>query len=232
MPTDFERELSGLLQSLTPEPPDHLAFPRVSTLPPITGIDAEAAVVELTTAPGSGAGIRRRWSVIAAAAAVVALATGVIALTEVGSSNGPPTRQPVGTGVQTPTTSNAVPPCRNNEIVVSQGSDGLATHGRAGSADVIFRNDGPRECALTIPSASIGPDTTGGMPFPRNSGTVRIPGHGQLILTAHVRITGRCETVAHGLRINVIDGPWTYSAWLRVAGCTLQPVRLTERIVG
>lgn len=231
MSTEFERELSELLHSVTPEPPDHLAPPRVTTLPEADV--ADATVIDLTTGPADMPGRRHRWQILAAAASVTALAAGVVGLTQIDYGRHPTAHPPVGTAISTPTTSNAAtaPICRNDQIVISQGPTGFVTHSGTGSIEANYRNQSATPCTLSLPTATIGMDVTGGTPFPAAGGTLQIPRHGQLVMTAHVRVIGRCRTVQHGLRINFIDGPYTYSFWLRVAGCTLTPLRLTQHVV-
>ncbi|MDQ1553603.1 MAG: hypothetical protein QOK46_681 [Microbacteriaceae bacterium] len=94
------------------------------------------------------------------------------------------------------------------------------------------RNDGATSCAWVLPTVAIGTETTGGTPFPASAGTVHIPGHGQLVMTAYVRVTGQCRADKQGVHINMVEGSFTYSFGLRVADCTLTPLRLTHRIAG
>lgn len=231
MLTDFERELSELLHTVTPEPPDHLASPRIATLPEARPVADDATVIELVTGTQHAASRRHRWSALLAAAAVAALAGGVVALTQLGNS-GHRAPQRVGTAppTNTPTTNVGLPQCRNSQTVISQGPQTFATHGSSGAAHMAYQNKGAQACALTLTSVTIGPDTTGGTPFPGSAQTFRIPGHGQVIVSAHVRVSGQCQTVRHGLRINLIQGGWTYSSWLGVSGCTLTPQRVTHRV--
>jgi hypothetical protein len=232
---DFERELAELLHAVTPEPPEHLTPLRMATLPDARPPGEDAAVIELTTAradahPPSG---RHRWPAIAAAAALAAVIAGVVALVQTGYFRDSRTPQPGATGNIRPTTSAAptVPNCRNAQLVITQGSVGLVAHGRTGSAEMIYRNKWRGPCALALPAAAIGAESTGGTAFPQLAETVRLPGHGQLVLTAHVRVTGRCQRVDHGLRINLNEGGWTYSSELGVSGCTVTPLRLSHRVV-
>jgi hypothetical protein len=228
MRTDFETELSRLLQAITPEPPEHLAAPRVASLPEVVPGDADAAVLELTTGTAHAPPRRRLWPVAVAAAAVVALAAGVIALARFGDSGGPAAHRPAGVTDSTP----AVPPCRNAQIVVSQAAPRFVTHGRTGVARLIYHNAWATQCELPLPSVSVGTGTTGGAPFPASGATVRIPADGRVVLTAHVLVAGRCRAVEDGLRLNAADGPWTDSVSLGVTGCTLTPVRVTHRAAG
>lgn len=230
MLTDFERELSELLHTVTPEPPDDSAPPRVAALPVASRADAGAAVIEL--APGTGQAPRRRhrWPAVLAAASVAALVSGVLAAIQIGNAGHPATHRSAGTS--TPTTTNAatLPRCRNDQLVIN--GNRFTTHGHAGTGGFIFRNTGAKRCALVLTAVTIGPQPTGGTPFPASADTVRIPGHGKVLFTAHVRVTGQCRTVKQGLRINAIEGPWTYGIGLGVAGCTLTPLGLTHRVVG
>ncbi|MDT5103488.1 MAG: hypothetical protein QOI25_1001 [Mycobacterium sp.] len=228
MDTDFERELSELLHAVAPEPPDSLAPPRVAALAQASRADAAATVIEISPATGYTGRRRRRWPTVAAAAAVAALGAGVVAVTQIGfTDHHPATSQPTGTN-QAPT----VPQCRNNQVVVGQGRHGFATHNHLGTAQLSYGNRWATPCGLAFPTVAIGTESTGGTQFPANSETVSIPGHGQLVITAHVRVTGQCQTAADGLRINAIDGPFTYSYWLGVTGCTLTPLRLTHQVIG
>jgi hypothetical protein len=225
MPTDFERDLSELLHTVTPEPPDDLAPRHVAALSEGSGADAGAAVIEL--APGTKHASRRRhvWPAVLAAASVAALIAGVLAAIQMGNTGHP------ATSMVTPTTNAAtVPQCRNNQVVIS--GDRFTTHGRAGTGGFTYRNKGTTRCALVLTAVTISAEQTGGTPFPGSAETIRIPGRGKVIFTAHVRVTGRCRTVKQGLRINAIEGSWTYGIGLGVAGCTLTPLRLTHRVIG
>jgi hypothetical protein len=233
MSTDFERELSQLLHSVTPDPPAHLASPHVRTLQDLTSAKADAMVIEL--APGAvREHLRRdRWSLAAAAAAVAALAAGVIALIQGSGSDDPSTRPPAG---QVTSNATTVPPCRANQLVLEDGPP-LATNGPAGTAHFSYLNRGAGPCEAPAPSVAItvtvGAEPTGGWRFPTAARPVRIPGHGQIVFTALVRVTGRCHTVTDGgFQINVTAGSTTGSYSLGVTGCALTPVDLTYRVVG
>jgi hypothetical protein len=230
MPTDFERELSALLNSVTPEPPEHLSAPRVATLPELSRTDADADVIELSTATTKQEpGRRYRWPAVLAAAAVAALAAGVVAIIQLG--DGQATHQPIGS--PTPTSNTAtVPPCRNSQIVISQGPHLFATRGRAGAAQVTYTNRSPKQCLLALPSVTIGPDTTGGRPFPASHASVRLSSQAHLVITAHVQVTGQCRTVKDGLLINLSQDGWTYSSSIGVTGCILTPLRVTHHVIG
>ena len=229
MLTDFERELSELLQTLTPEPPDHLAAPRVATLPEASPVDDETTVIELVSGTQQAPSRRNRWTALLAAAAVGALAAGVVALTQLGNSDHK-APGPVGTA---PPTNVGLPQCRNSQTVISQGPHMFATHGSAGTVQATYRNTGAKACTVTLTSVTTGTETTGGTPFPGSAQTIRIPGHRQVVLTAHLGVAGQCEPLRHGLRINLIqDDGWTYSFWLNVTGCTLTPQRVTHHVAG
>ena len=232
MPTDFERELSALLNSVTPDPPAHLSAPRVATLPEVTRPDTGADVIELPTATTPET-IRRwhRWPTTLAAAAVAALAAGVVAIIQLGDSGHPATHQPINSGPPTSPAATA-PACRNNQIVISQGPNGFATHGRAGTAQITYTNRSPKECLLALPSVTIGPDATGGRPFPASRASVRLSSQAHLVITAHVRVTGQCRSVKDGLLINLGQDGWTYSSSIGVTGCTLTPLRVTHHLIG
>jgi hypothetical protein len=84
---------------------------------------------------------------------------------------------------------------------------------------------------MLLPTVAIGVQSSGGLAFPASGGTVRIPSDGKLVMTAHVRINGRCRTVDDGgLWLNATMGPGTYSYRLGVTGCTLTPLRLTQHV--
>lgn len=226
MPTDFERDLSELLHALTPEPPDDLAPPRAAALLGRSEADtAGAAVIELVPATDHAPRRRRRWPAVLSAASVAALIVGVLAAIHVGN-----TGQHPATSVVTPTTNVAtVPPCRSNDLVISDNR--FTTHGSAGTGGFTYQNTGTRRCALELTAVTVGAQQTGGTPFPGSAETIRIPAHGKVVFTADVQVTGRCRKVTQGLRINVIEGSWTYSIGLGVAGCTLTPLRLMHRVV-
>lgn len=230
MPTDFERELSALLNSVTPDPPGHLSAPRVATLPEVSRTDADADVIELSAATTKQEPSRRyRWPAVLAAAAVAALAAGVVAIIQLG--DGHATHQPIGS--PTPTSKTAtVPPCRNSQIVISQGPNESATHGRAGAVQMTYTNRSPKECLLALPSVTIGPDSTGGRPFSASGDSVRLSRQAHLVITAHVRVAGQCRSVKDGLLINLSQDGWTYSSSIGVTGCTLTPLRVTHHLVG
>ena len=230
MPTDFERELSELLHTVTPEPPDHLAPPRVATLPDASPADAEATVIELVPATGHAPRRRHRWSVLVAAAAVAALAAGVIALIQTSNSG----HHPPGNHSPTTTNTPTAPLCRENQFAMGDGPP-LARHGRAGIAHFSYLNSWATPCERRAPAVwitvAIGAEPIGGWHFPANAEPVQIPGHGQVVFTAHFRVTGRCHTVRDGgFSINVKLGATTGSWSLGVAGCRLTPLRVTQQI--
>lgn len=254
MPTDFERQLSELLHTVTPEPPDYVASPRgvrraelsraeasqadasqtEASPADASPADAAAAVVELAQ---TGHPRRRRWTAILAAAAVAALAAGVVAATELGTAGHHAPHQSPAAGPMTTTTASRTAPnaggtrrCSSDQLAVAR--NGFTVHGRAGTARLSYRNSWAKPCALKLPAVAIGTDPTQGTPFPASAQTVQLPGHRRVVITAHARVTGRCHKVRHGLRINVTRGPFTYSFPLRVTGCTLTPLRLTRRIAG
>jgi hypothetical protein len=230
MPTDFEHDLSELLHALTPQPPDDLAPPRVRALPEASRAGADAAVIELTPGTEDAPRRRRRWPAILAAASVAALAAGVVTLVQTGNLGHPLTHHSAGRpNVET------VPQCRENQFVMEAGPP-LARQGRSGTAHFSWDNRWAKRCAVSSRSVAItattGAEPIGGWRFPVNTQSVQIPGHGRVIFTAHVRVTGRCQTVKDGgLRINVTHGATTASWSLGVTGCTLTPLRLTHRVI-
>jgi hypothetical protein len=226
MPTDFERDLSELLHTVTPEPPDDLAPPRIATLAEATGAGAHgAAVIELVPGTELEPRQRRRWPTVLAAASVAALIAGVLAAIHVSNSGHP------AAGKVTPTsTVAATPPCRSDDVVISD--EPFTVHGRTTTGGFTYRNTGATPCTVVLTAVTIGAGQAGGTPFPGSAETVRIPADGKVVFTARVRVAGRCRTVKEGLRINVIEKSWTYGIGLGVAGCTLTPLRLTHRAVG
>jgi len=231
MTIDFERDLSELLHTVTPEPPEGLAPPRVATLRETSRTDAGATLIELTPRPDPALSRRRLWPAALTAAAVASLAAGVVALTQIGN---PSTHQSPGTRVTSPNQSHVTTgtPCNNDQLVLSQSPHVFTTQGSAGTAQLIYRNTRSTRCTLVLPSVTIGAEVTGGTPFPTNGESVVIPGKGQLVIAAHVQVTGQCRKVTQGVRINLIRGGFTYSFWLGVTGCTLTPVSVTHQVVG
>lgn len=252
MRTDFERDLSELLHTVTPEPPHHLASPRVSALPQARQADAD--VIELVTHTEHAATRpHRRWPAFLAAAAVAALSAGVVALIQTGNDSHPhpgtrhsaaasPT---INTGMPTKTPSAAaVPSCQEQRQLVSLASFSLAAHGNPNTATYRFgfRNRWANPCALALVSVKIGRDVlpSGTIPradaeFPASTLTVRIPGDGRVVYTAHFRVTGRCRTVKDGnggLALYVDAGHQGNILGLGVTDCTLTPLRLTHQIKG
>jgi hypothetical protein len=115
---------------------------------------------------------------------------------------------------------------------VTAGPQPFVQHGRAARAQVIEQNRFATACATGLPTVSVGLQASGGMPFPAATRTVRIPGHGRLVITGQLLVTGSCRAAEQGMRINVSGGGWTYSLPLGVAGCSLRPLRMTYRVVG
>ena len=234
MPTDFERELSALLHDATPEPPGSMAAPRVATLLHLSGTDADADadVIELSTATAPELARRHLWPTVLTAAAVAVLAASVVAIVRLGGNgHDPSANPPAGDGTPTPRSSvSSVPPCRNSQIVISQGPHVFATHGRAGTVQVTYRNQSPKRCELPLPSVAIGPTPSGGQPFPASRGVVPLASQARLVITARVQVAGQCQTVTDGLRINLSQGSWAYSWPLGVTGCTVTPLRLTHYV--
>lgn len=235
MPTDFERDLAELLHTVTPEPPDHLASPDAAALRQAPADDNPADVVELAPRPARRSG---RWRTFAAAAVVVALgAAGVLTLNEIGTlrPDTPTVARPVTAGA--PTTATTVPTCTSDQVVISS-VVGRPNHGlltiNGGTATTGFRYDNSRakRCALTLASVAIGTGPTGGTRFPGSAQTVELPGHGTVVFTAHLGVSGRCRTVDGGRTLIIDRGPVTYSWGLGVTGCTLTPLRVTHRAVG
>jgi hypothetical protein len=233
MRTDFERELTALLHTVTPEPPDDLAAPRVATLPAAGRTDADATVIELTADTRYRPSRWHRWPVLASAAAVAALAAGVVAVIAYAGHSG--AHRPAGPDPAishiTPKVAT-VPMCRTDQLVITDSPNAFTRHGRTGVAEAIYRNDSATRCALAMPSVAIGTTASGGTPFPAIGGNVRIRSREQLVITAHVEVTGQCHSVKEGLRMNLLDGPFTYSFPLGITGCTLTPVRVTHQLVG
>ncbi|MBO0810988.1 MAG: hypothetical protein J2P23_02960 [Microlunatus sp.] len=237
MPTDFERDLADLLHTVTPEPPDHLASPDATALRQAFDAETGAAVIEFRARPARRS---RQWRTFAAAAVVVVLgAAGVLTLTEIGTlrPTTPTIAGPATAGAPTTPTSPTVPPCTSDQVVVSQvvarPNHGLLTiDGSTATTGFRFDNRRAKPCALTFSSVAIGTGTTGGTPFPGSAQTVGLPGHGKVVFTAHLRVTGRCGTADNGRTMIIDRGPWTYSWGLGVTGCTLTPLRVTHRVVG
>lgn len=256
MPTDFERDLSKLLHTVTPEPPDHLASPRVAALPEARQADADADVIELVTQTGHAVSRPHwRWPAFVAAAAVAALAAGVVTLIQTGSNGhhpatghsaaaGPTTNS--GTPMKT-SSAAAVPWCDEQRQLVSIAGAPLAWHGHpfvanTGTYRFGFRNRWANPCALRLKSVEIGRDVlrSGIIPaadaaFHVSIQKVEIPGHWRVAYTARFRVTGRCETDldGNGGLAFYVDLPHLGSIQgLGVTGCTLTPVLLTHRVVG
>lgn len=263
MPTDFERDLSELLHTVTPEPPDHLVPPRVSALSEARRADAGADVIEL--GPHTGHTATRpylRWPVFVAAAAVAALAAGVVALVQTGNDGHHPATQqsaasgPTNTGTptntSTPTKTSSVatlPSCRGSQQVSAIASGPLAWYGHpyapAGNTGTYrfgFRNRSANPCTLSVGPVEIGRDVlrSGIIPpadaaFPASTGKVSVPAHRRVMYTAHFRVTGHCKTVEDGkgdLAFYVHQRSLASIVALGIKGCTLTPLRLTHRIVG
>lgn len=242
MPTGFEHDLSELLHTVTPEPPKHLASPRLAGLLETTPDNDDAPVIELTARGEHPRRRERWWQSVAAAAVVVALvAASVVAGFEIGSRQPEPHQSTVA-GRTTPTTTSSpatdatVPPCTNDQLTISQVAvrpgDGLfAIDGGTGITRFSYSNSSAKGCTLTLSSVAIGNGQSGVTAIPGSGATVRILGHGRVVFTAHVRIAGRCRTVQNGLDIVINRGPWTYSWGLGVAGCRLTRLRLTHRVV-
>lgn len=236
MPTDFERDLSELLHTVTPQPPDQLAQPDVRRL---LGID-DAEILEF--APRAVGSPRRklRWRPLAAAAVVAALAAaGVVAVTEIrpehSTPHQPPVAGPIGPAPRTIPATPTRPECTSDQIVISQvtvGPNG-ANFARRGSAGIIrfsYANRSTKRCALDLTSVAIGPDyLSDGTRFPAVDDPVELPGDGKIVFTAHVRVAGQCRPVKNGLSIIITRRrAWTYSWGLGVDHCTLTPVRVTH----
>ena len=230
MPTDFERELADLLHTITPEPPDHMTPPTVVALAEATPAAADADMIDVAIGSRRTPSAQRRWPVLLAAAAVAGLAAGVVALVAHNGHTSAPRPGASGTVTSLPTAT--APQCDNDQLVV-ESPPPFAARGHTASIQPSYLNRSATRCALLLPSVTISTGSpTRGVPFPSTGGTVQIPAHGRLVISADVRISGTCRKANSGLYINLIDGGWTYSAPLGIAGCTLTPVQVTQHVVG
>ena len=231
MTTDFERRLSELLHTTTPEPPVTYRFAPPADPAPRSGDEVDLVRETDLRKP--------RWMpLLAAAAAVVVLASGVTAALLRHDNHG----SPVTTAPPSVSEAPSAAPCTNDNLLLRQRS--TRRSGARLTTVVTVANTGATTCTLTpVPVLSLQRGATG-TATPTGSDEVvlsadlsmrnrRLTAGTALAYTVRLDVAPSCPESARGPSSVVIDdeGGFEYGFPLAAVDCPTVPVSVTADLV-